>query len=1014
MSTDLGLDPSDPLNLLLHSASNGDSSSDESSQSESSQDWSKFSTLWADNSDQSKPYSDMMDFADLTSMAMDFDPSMSIESSALQFNSLNFGYDDQFNNLSSELLSAQFPFSFQSVLGGNDLSGSTSDSPQSFTKERRLSVTSSSSSSGASFSPVPESVPSPTPGYISDVQPKEEPTQSNEVVNPYINDPAAELAQRVRQSAGVMLAVPMNAQLQGMDVHIPTGNASQSKLPIPRLPHRNSISSPKPSSASTSSSAASTPPPSTPPPTTFKMTVSATSGFAAADAAPTPSATAPTSALPRPKTSHTTIERRYRTNLNARIQSLRMAVPALRVLEDREGNGKKIKKNVKGSVIIKSAGGSNVDSEDGSAVDVIDERGFVDGVKVARKCSKANVLGKAVEYIRVLKKREQRLKAEQAGLKTLIAGLVGGPALVREWEKEWRAKFGGEENDEVEGDDEEADDDDSDEEDGEDGDEERKRKRPKLSSASASKKSTEKEKKKPAAPVMLVSSDPGGAAMPEKRKRGRPRKILPPPVTVAPVAPTAPEASVQDEVMQPPITAFSATQQQWTQQQTQPQQFLLAVFALFSFFNSPLTSSSPLHHPHHHTGTVLTSVHPPLAYAPDIISQFVAPDASTPAAGWAWKDYIQLFHLLVSVLVLASFIGNWLGIGFGFGFGKVVARGRSMSIRRTAPTNDKTRHAGPSSWLKLGEECVLEGRTASLSLYERLQMYRSVSAKRTVSVTDFTTLAMLIWGTRGAVGGLARMKARFIWAAAKQQAEKVHPKRPTKISEKLVFDTLDIGDAAGYLSRATPNDRSDGDKAYMPFEVLGCLVVKERVKKHLGSLFVDAVVGGNETPQAKEEQDWRQTIDAARELGGHVEELAKMFERVWKSGNAAVVEDADVNLPAADSESGIDGEIKALLAALVLYRQLFADASDGWMSSSTLLSPPPTPTSKASLKRGHMLRSLRTVLGNRVFEDVELVEVVEEDAQHEMQSMGLEDARDRVVDMIFDAERPLRATSPSS
>jgi hypothetical protein len=58
--------------------------------------------------------------------------------------------------------------------------------------------------------------------------------------------------------------------------------------------------------------------------------------------------------------------------LNARIQSLRQAVPALRVLEDKSRN----------------------------SMDVVDERGFVDGVKVARKGSKANVLGKAVEYIR--------------------------------------------------------------------------------------------------------------------------------------------------------------------------------------------------------------------------------------------------------------------------------------------------------------------------------------------------------------------------------------------------------------------------------------------------------------------------------------------------------------------------------------------------------------------------------------------------------------------------------------
>jgi hypothetical protein len=74
----------------------------------------------------------------------------------------------------------------------------------------------------------------------------------------------------------------------------------------------------------------------------------------------------------RPKTSHTTIERRYRTNLNARIQSLKGAVPALRVLDQ------------------------NYKSDDYK----VDDRGYIDGVKVARKGSKANVLGKAVEYIR--------------------------------------------------------------------------------------------------------------------------------------------------------------------------------------------------------------------------------------------------------------------------------------------------------------------------------------------------------------------------------------------------------------------------------------------------------------------------------------------------------------------------------------------------------------------------------------------------------------------------------------
>jgi hypothetical protein len=73
--------------------------------------------------------------------------------------------------------------------------------------------------------------------------------------------------------------------------------------------------------------------------------------------------------------------------LNARIQSLRQAVPVLRVLEEKNKKGKK-------------EGESDGGEKEKFGVDVVDERGFVDGVKVARKGSKANVLGKAVEYIR--------------------------------------------------------------------------------------------------------------------------------------------------------------------------------------------------------------------------------------------------------------------------------------------------------------------------------------------------------------------------------------------------------------------------------------------------------------------------------------------------------------------------------------------------------------------------------------------------------------------------------------
>ncbi|PBK81658.1 hypothetical protein ARMGADRAFT_775363 [Armillaria gallica] len=115
-------------------------------------------------------------------------------------------------------------------------------------------------------------------------------------------DPAAELASRVRESAGVVMAMPI------------MGSVSPALLP----------------SSLSVSSTASTPPPSTPPTSQagpFHTTVVPSS------------ATAPSTILMSswPTTSHTTIERRYCTNLNARIQSLRMAVPALQVSESNDG-----------------------------------------------------------------------------------------------------------------------------------------------------------------------------------------------------------------------------------------------------------------------------------------------------------------------------------------------------------------------------------------------------------------------------------------------------------------------------------------------------------------------------------------------------------------------------------------------------------------------------------------------------------------------------------------------------
>lgn len=214
MSTDLGLDPNDPLNLLLHNTAQTDEPSSEELDTVAPQDWNKLTALWSDPA-AFKP-TEVMDLTDF-SMNMDMDySSMGIDPSSLHFNppGLNFSFDDP-STIPAGTFGEFFPsFSFEYPTPNSSQSSDIS-SPESFNKKRRLSVTSSSSSSGVSLSPLPENAPSPPSGYTSDnTSTKEEPTLGLEMLVSN-GDPAAELAQRVRQAAGVMLAVQMEGLASG-------------------------------------------------------------------------------------------------------------------------------------------------------------------------------------------------------------------------------------------------------------------------------------------------------------------------------------------------------------------------------------------------------------------------------------------------------------------------------------------------------------------------------------------------------------------------------------------------------------------------------------------------------------------------------------------------------------------------------------------------------------------------------------------------------------------------------
>ncbi|KAA1472989.1 hypothetical protein DENSPDRAFT_859722 [Dentipellis sp. KUC8613] len=1108
-----GLDPSDPFSFLVSTLENQHqshpSTTDSSSASSTTEDaasppdWAQFSHLLSSleqqNQNQGQGQQKYVDPASMTmdmdfgtmggmnmgmgmgmgmGMDLDFSPSLAIEPSALHFDNdkifagagIGAGVHPQGMYTGDQHAAqafAAFAYGAQpsQILNANGNVNTQLPQQQqqqqhfsmAVPTQRRLSITSSSSSSGASLSPIIEhsSAASSSSSSLSAASSTEQ-----------LNDPANELAQRVRQVAGVTLAVPMQAQAQQFQAF-----ADGQKVAIPRLPRPNgpnilkrSPSSAKvPSTSSTSSTDGTSPASSPAAPSTAESSPSPSG----------PSTTAPLAAAPtlgasgRPKTSHTTIERRYRTNLNARIQSLKNAVPALRVLD------------------LKKKGEDAGEGEDGAKErwsDVVDERGYADGVKVARKISKANVLGKATEYIRVLKRREARLKREQDGLRSLVGGLVGGPALLREWEREWAARFGGAERDEVDGaagmsDDEDGDGDGDDSEDDEDAG--RARKKAKVAKAAPAKKPAAK-----AAPA-------GVAGVPEKRKRGRPRKVPPPPVVAeagvgsfalqGEFRPLASSAD-QDVKMVIPPSAPAPAQAQGAQ----PQQYLLAAFAFFSFFNSPLastSSSSSSHgHAHHtHSGTVLTHN---------------ASAAAAPAFGW--RDVMQASHLLVSALLLLSIVLPWVPKTLRFrrltSFvpapllslltstpgaptssqpqtqtqtqAHAHARSKSDTFNRVAlidalspacrGTPDEAArlraalgvHSGlvglvqgllrggkksgrgiermqleQRAWVRLGELAALDDATP---VGTRLQAYWGMVTHTSVfsaSTTDLATLALI-------VRPFSRAKARALWAKAART-------RVVRPFERAVLGALSADEAAARLAavKGSPGasegmgmedrdrERERGGQAHSefgrmsPLAALAVLELRARVRRHAAGLFVRAVLGvdgvtrecdggsggeggGDVEEERAEEEARRATVEAGRAMGGRMGALAALLERVGQAGfvrheevvGAAEQEGEGVLSGDGGRDGGEDeeGQIRDLLGALVLFRRLFPSALLASKGAGTtpalILSPPPSP----SRRNARLHTALRVALDSEVFEGL---------------GSRLEDARDRVVDMLVEADR---------
>jgi hypothetical protein len=234
--------------------------------------------------------------------------------------------------------------------------------------------------------------------------------------------------------------------------------------------------------------------------------------------------------------------------------------------------------------------------------------------------------------------------------------------------------------------------------------------------------------------------------------------------------------------------------------------------------------------------------------------------------------------------------------------------------------------------------------------------------------------------------------------------------------ERLVLSSLTLDEAAERFVPSYPNGLPT---THAPIRLLAIMLVRERLLSHSSVLFVRTVLpnhshGGTDYNWMYAEQDnleeekRKETIDAAKSLGGRTKKLAEALEKVWTTGVDDIEDIEDDDDTGADA---VEVEIRSLLSALILYRRIFPSSilscasSTGVESVSFILSPPPSP----SRKNTDLHLALRRALASDVFDFSG--EEIEDERPSEEQRLGvaLEDARDRVVDMLVESERAGRS-----
>ncbi|KAG8800812.1 hypothetical protein FRC16_002002 [Serendipita sp. 398] len=613
----------------------------------------------------------------------------------------------------------------------------------------------------------------------------------------------------------------------------------------------------------------------------------------------------------RPKTAHTTIERRYRTNLNTCIVGLRNAIPAVRYLD-------KSYKHPSG------------------IPDSIDDNGCIDGVKVARKISKATIMSKAREYINVLKKRETRLQDEANGLKSLIGSLVGGQLLLQEWERQWSARQAAE----VADDDMDSGDMGSDDGEEEESADERPRKKAKVSPTVAEPPPLPKAKKvqrpvAPAAPsggvtIVNVEAPP--------KKRGRPSKAV---VAARQAAAAGMPATNGPSSTQIPLTstmtpmprAPTGSQTQYSFVSVLPQQpkkpaVFFAGFVFLSFFKPTHRHAvvfSDENANHSHLGRVLTS-------EGDQEATIKLTDSR-----WHSHPLTHFFHTALLVLLLAGLIITlvpqkarykaWRYFGSFF----EVAPQEEAIVEEEEETSDE-------ELLGLAARAEKELKSPSSTSKSKLNAFNILYGMMSNSSTceELGLLALLRFPSKPA-------QAQDLWMQALTAAREQDPLRnafemPLEKASEVVQQAASSRDARSSLA------------------IVASKVVEAHIEREFKDAFIDEVSAICEhRPSSIDILSAKQTREKlfkqAAQLGGAISELQEEWDAAL-SGRVSGISDEDCQTSP-----------QAILQIISLMRRVFPTTSRSCPSG--LPSPPPSPLSQDEQVK--LERILRVGLDSKVF-----------------------------------------------